>query len=101
MNIILRKLRMEQSSGDARSSKGDARGGQFHARLPTFFRMNQSTIMLTILPFERSTFCNSTFCTGTILATKVPGVARGILKTLDKIDFSLLTGHPWVCSKIV
>ena len=62
MNIILRKLRMEQSSGDARSSRRDTRGGLFHAPLPTFFRMNQSTIMLTILPFERSTFCNSTFC---------------------------------------
>ena len=49
MNIILRKLRMEQSSGDARSSKRDARGGQFHALLPTLFRMNHSTIMLTIL----------------------------------------------------
>ena len=57
MNIILRKLRMEQSSGDARSSRRDTRGGQFHAPLPTFFRMNQSTIMLTILYAIYETAC--------------------------------------------
>ena len=58
MTTILRKLRMEQSSGDARSSR-DARGGQFHTPLPTSFRMNQSTIMLTILYSNIPTTKNS------------------------------------------
>ena len=59
MTTILRKLRMEQSSGDARSSRRDARGGQFHTPLPTSFRMNQSTIMLTILYSNIPTTKNS------------------------------------------
>jgi len=42
---------MKQSSGDARSSRRDAMGGQFHAPLPTFLRMNQSTRRI----FQQST----------------------------------------------